>query len=854
MPLATATLIACAPLALAHTTDPTSVSTDGALDADTAIVRTFLDEPARLTLPPTPTPSPTPEGAALLCTDALDTGQAPDADLPRELAWLPDGSAVAIVNRDTDNVTFFDPTTLTITDTVAVGDFPTSIAASPDGQYVLTTNLLDNTVSVIDVATKAIAATVPVTGDQPYNVKVTADSTRAVVGVINDATDATFSIIDLNTLTETDSFPGGTQGIIGFFATPSFGIAGNIFTKWELTPNSQTIVLPQSFTGGGSVNLYDINTGTLDASLPIAQGANGLDIKDDGAIAAITLTSPSNQLVVVDLNTQTIANTFNVGHSSDGLIVVYPGADIAAIAQSSNIYFHSLTTGAQLSTTVSSFFGDLDITSDGNYIVGSNFNFRVFDAATFALVDTLPSQANAELAVSPVDNTVVALNNRFRENALVFTINGAASTFDGYALSGQPAEGDAPLEVNVSANGATAIVSHGISENVALLDLNTLSLTHVHTGDRVMDAALTPDGLTAVACNGDSDTVSIIDVPSANVVKTINIPGRPARVRIAPDGSMAYVLNIAGSDQVRFITLDGASSALVASVPAGQAGAWNGAAYAETSGVELSPDGSLFAVCDSFNDLLRLFDTTTMTQVAAVPTGDFPIQVAFLPDGSRAYVTNPFDDTVSVININGAASSNIGTITGLGDSTFTVAADNSGNYVYVGDYDFANGGTLFVISTASNSVIETLDLGELRIRKLVYSPDTNRLYAATTPSTNTPAALLRFSANGPFTQQIDSTPLSGSPLGAAFTPDQETALVANTNTDLLDVIRFDCSPGSSCTADFDNDGDVDSTDLNTLLAAFADPVNPGDPGDADGDGDVDSTDLNILLTQFGTDC
>ncbi len=54
----------------------------------------------------------------------------------------------------------------------------------------------------------------------------------------------------------------------------------------------------------------------------------------------------------------------------------------------------------------------------------------------------------------------------------------------------------------------------------------------------------------------------------------------------------------------------------------------------------------------------------------------------------------------------------------------------------------------------------------------------------------------------------------------------------------------------NCPGDLDGDGDVDQTDLATLLAAFG--LNAG--GDLDGDGDTDQADLAILLANFGRIC
>ena len=57
----------------------------------------------------------------------VSTNQDPEGDMPRDVAFLADGSAAVIANRDTDTATFFDVTSRTITDTVVVGDDPVAV-------------------------------------------------------------------------------------------------------------------------------------------------------------------------------------------------------------------------------------------------------------------------------------------------------------------------------------------------------------------------------------------------------------------------------------------------------------------------------------------------------------------------------------------------------------------------------------------------------------------------------------------------------------------------------------------------------------------------------------------------------
>ena len=100
-------------------------------------------------------------------TTFLSTDEPPEGDMPRELAFTPDGSLVLVANRDTDNVTFIDVATRTHVAAVLVGDWPVDIAVTPSGQYAVVPNLFDHTVSIIDIGSVAVVANVPVTGQQP---------------------------------------------------------------------------------------------------------------------------------------------------------------------------------------------------------------------------------------------------------------------------------------------------------------------------------------------------------------------------------------------------------------------------------------------------------------------------------------------------------------------------------------------------------------------------------------------------------------------------------------------------------------------------------------------------------------
>ena len=766
----------------------------------------------------------------------LSVNDDPDGDIPREVAFLADGSAVVVANRDTDNVMFFDVNTRAVTHTVGVGDFPVHLAVSPNNQYVVVANVFSNDVSVIDVATHALLGNVPVTGIQPYRVAVTPDSAYAIVGVINEASASSFSVIDLAALTEVDTFPSTPQGAIGGFFTPEPAISGNIFTQFALTPDGTKIVLPDY--GHAQVAIYTVATGA-ETLLSVFSKPLSVDISQDSQVAVVGHQSNPGSISVIMLAVPSVLYNFNTTDAlTDQIIRITPDMTHAIAAISNNTIFVNLTTGARAATINTGVVGDIEISYDGQYAFVSNYNARVIDINSRTLVKTITYAACVDAAASPTENRAVALNNRFREDVHFYNINGASGFFEGAALSGPIPEGDCPRAVTVSADGSLAITSNLVSRNVSIIDMNTRSVrSYVDVGDRAYETAITPDGAYAVALGADDNAVRVIDLATDTVVKSFSISTRPMRVKIAPDGSYAYVLNIAGGDKLSFIRLDGANSVMEAQLSAGE----TGSVGTYLSGIELSHDGSLLAVCASFDDTLNLFDTASQTRIASVPIGDFPLMVTFSPDDSRAYVSCVFSDNVSVVEIDGANShliTNVGTL----DYPVMITSDATGSYVYVANVSSNPG--IRVLDTATNSFVKTLSYPNGSPAGMYLSWTDDTLYAASSDS-----EMYRISAAGPASAFIDTTPLSGSPTDLAFDNWLGVAVVAQPFPDGVDIVQFGCS------GDLDADRDVDLSDLAQLLAHYGTTSGAHrSDGDLNGDGDVDISDLAELLAHYGTHC
>lgn len=781
----------------------------------------------------------------------LDLNSAPEADLPLDVAFLPDGSAAAIVHWVTDNVTFFDVNTRTITHTVAVGDFPVHVAVSPDGQYSVVPNVFGNSVSIIENATHTQVAEVPVTGLQPYRVAISPDSAFAIVGVINDAISSTFSVIDLATRTEVRSFPSVSQGAIGGFGDTESGITGPLFTKFAITSSGSRIVLPNR--GGTDVRVYDWSTGAELAAIPTAGLPSGVDISADSTTAVVSheISPPlTSRIFEIDLPSLTVTGDFSTAQLFERIVRITPDKSHAIAAISNNVIFVNLTSGATTATLNTGSVGDIEISHDGQFAFVSNFNARVINIATQTIVSTMAFAACVESAVSPVSLRAVALNSRFREDIHVYNINGAASFVEGLASSGAPPEADATRIVAVSPDGNTIIANNNVSRNVTFIDLPTRTvLGHVDTGDRPQGVAITPNGQYALVANTDANgaqgTVSVIDMATRAVLTTLNIVTRPVHIRISPDSLTAYVLTVAGTDRIHFVNIAGAASSVIGTQLSGQTGSAFGYTFTETSGIELSPDGSLLAVCVSFDDQIRFIDTATRAIVANVTVGDFPIRVAFSPSGNRAYVSNAFTNNVSVINVNGASSSVIATVPTVG-RPLTLHPDAAGQFVYIGTVGTGSGGGgVRVLDAATNTIVRTIAFaGQDGPRDAHLSEVDDTLYVVSSE-----AQFVKISAAGAASAIVEQMAMTSSPSDMAFSESQRTAVAALPIPDGVDLLG-DVPP---CVGDLDGNGTVDLADLTMLLSQFG-SFGPGLPADIDADGDVDLADLTLLLSNFGTVC
>src|SRR5258706_12487079 len=117
--------------------------------------------------------------------------------------------------------------------------------------------------------------------------------------------------------------------------------------------------------------------------------------------------------------------------------------------------------------------------------------------------------------------------------------------------------------------------------------------------------------------------------------------------------------------------------------------------------------GSRVYVSNSLDNTVSVIDGGTNNVITTIPVGTQPEGLVVTPDGTKVYVANLLDNSVSVIDE--SSNSVIATVpVGVHPGQNNIGVDPSGLHVYVPNY---LGGSVSVINTNTNLVEATIQVG-----------------------------------------------------------------------------------------------------------------------------------------------
>lgn len=713
---------------------------------------------------------------------SISLDQDPEGDMPRQAAFLADGSAVLVANRDSDTVTFFDVAPFGTDVTLEVGQLPVDVAVAPVGDRAVVANVGNDTVTILDTAARSVVATVPISGGQPFAIEITADGATAVVAAVGTF-GGSLSVVDIATASEVRTLQAPGLGAFGFEIVLATEVSANIFTPFAITPDGTTAITTDPL--GGLVRFFDLTTGGATALVGTDDWPVSIDIASDGSFVVVGHEFGVDRVTVVDVATQTATASFPgpAGMSAREIRLTDDDAR-AVVASASGVGFVDLTSGAASVVPVVAASGDLELTFDGQFVVAAGSPTIVVDVATETLVATLPTPFFAEFATSPVEQRAVGLAFFADEDVRLLDTAGASATVTSAVPTGEPVEADAPRSVAVSPDGQLALVGNAMSRNASLVDLTSGDVVaYPECAGRPFDVAVSADGVHGVVCNQLGDTVTVIDIASGTSVAQLVVEDGPSSVVISPDGSTAWVATIggtAGDDRLHRIDLAGALSAVTGSAVVGDLGSLT-YSYDVASGIAVSPDGATVAVCATLDDEVRLIDAATLAEVARVPVGSAPIRVAFAPDGTRAYVVDALSNDVSVVAIAGSSSSVVTTVFAP-NYPLLVVPDDVGEVFFIGA---PSDGSVYVVDATTNQLVDFVSV-PTGARAAAWEPGEGLLFVATTFGT-----LVRIADTSNGWAVVDQVALPGAPPDLALAEASNRLLVPRPGIDdALDVVAY----------------------------------------------------------------
>ncbi len=224
-------------------------------------------------------------------------------------------------------------------------------------------------------------------------------------------------------------------------------------------------------------------------------------------------------------------------------------------------------------------------------------------------------------------------------SASVFVVNPEP---DNPLIEGRVSVGSFPAGVAIHPTRQIAVVSNESSDNVSVIDLNSLTVTETITVGRSLGEGVDIHAELdlALVANVGSNDVSVIDLATMTVTATVEVGRFPLGLAIDQTRNLAVV--VSGEDATASVidlnTLTVTSTIQVGSRPAG---------------VAVNSVTGIAVVTSRGQNTVSLVDLNARANVATIPVeGIFPRGVAIDETRNLAVVTNANSNTVSLIDLN----------------------------------------------------------------------------------------------------------------------------------------------------------------------------------------------------------
>ena len=330
-------------------------------------------------------------------------------------------------------------------------------------------------------------------------------------------------------------------------------------------------------------------------------------------------------------------------------------------------------------------------------------------------------------------------------------------------------------------------------------------------GDFPSGGALTPDGrfYWAIDSGHGYDDVQIVDVGSGKVAQVLPLPGAYGSVAFAPDGRTAYVsgepvgtdtpdhrpgMKATQGDAIHVFDVDPTDGTATEGDPIMLPATSGGTAQKEDGnplsvafqppgpgassglgwpiGLAVTADGQSLVIALNQADQVAIIDLGPAHATKLVKVGTYPYAVAL--SGDKAYVSNEYDGTVSVVDIAAATVTRTVTVGPTNSHPEGLATDPTMHRAYVA---MTNQDSVVELDTHTGDVIGHVSVGRssgvgTAPNALAVTPDHRTLYVADAGEDAVAVVALTDRADGvKALSVVGRVPTASYPTAVAVTPD-----------------------------------------------------------------------------------
>lgn len=252
-------------------------------------------------------------------------------------------------------------------------------------------------------------------------------------------------------------------------------------------------------------------------------------------------------------------------------------------------------------------------------------------------------------------------------------ISGVQEVVEGQSLGLTLTPRAAPTSIALSLNAV--YVANSGSDTISEIDpASGLVRRALKVGWRPSAVVLSPDGKRLYTADTESNTVTAIDVTAGNIAGVI--PVRPGPIALAHHPTTQRLYVVCNADN-SLLEIDTIALKVLTTPPL--------AVGASPTGVALTPDGSTLWVTLNGATQIAIVGTSPLATAGNITLPATPLKLAISPNGKRAYVTQPADHSIAILDVVGRAMVPNGRVVLAGATPNVVAVEPDNSAVYVTD-------------------------------------------------------------------------------------------------------------------------------------------------------------------------